>query len=122
MRRMISPVRAYSTILRATSEMAVAITVRSLPLNPALAASCRPSSLAVTISAPELTAMRTSFFTGAFPLSSLVQQGQTFFEIQCSLHFSQRQAQLHHGKRNLGLDADDRRLGATQSKNMRDGP
>src|SRR6476661_11202142 len=118
MSRTISPFRAYSTILRATSEIAVAMTVRSLPLNPAFAASCRPSSRAVTMSAPELTGTRTSSFTGTFPFGSLVQQGQTFFEIQRGLHFTQCQAQLHHGKSDLRLDADDRRLGTAQAQNV----
>ena len=113
--RVISPFRAYSTMLRATSEMAVAITVRSLPLNPACEANCRPSSLAVTMSAPERMGTRASLFTDAAPFGSFTEQGQALFEIQCGLHFSQREAQLHHGKGYLRLNPDDGGLGAAQA-------
>src|SRR5207249_5346216 len=50
----ISPVAAYSMMLRASSEIAVAITVRSLPANPSAAARARPRCRAVTMSAEEL--------------------------------------------------------------------
>ncbi len=76
-------------MFRATSEIAVAITVRSLLLNPASEASCRPSSLAVRMSAPEFIGTRTSLFTSVTKLGSLIQQGQPFLEVQRRLHFAQ---------------------------------
>src|SRR5215472_11205350 len=59
-RTMISPSLAYMTILRASSEMAVAIKVRSVEENPSLEASVRPICRALTISRSEAIGMRVS--------------------------------------------------------------
>src|SRR5215469_3689558 len=59
-RTMISPCLAYMTILRASSEMAVAIKVRSVEENPSLAASVRPVCRALTISRSDAIGMRVS--------------------------------------------------------------
>src|SRR5207245_9576113 len=88
----ISPVVAYSMMLRASSEMAVAIRVRSLPEKPSAAANARPRWRAVTISAEEL--MGTTLSSRA-PGSArglldrsrarrhlLVQAGQPFLQVE----------------------------------------
>src|SRR5215472_11230473 len=59
-RTMISPSLAYMTILRASSEMAVAIKVRSVEENPSLEASVRPVCRARTISTSDAIGMRVS--------------------------------------------------------------
>src|SRR5215472_6863273 len=59
-RTMISPSLAYMTILRASSEMAVAIRVRSVEENPSLEASVRPVCRALTISRSDAIGMRVS--------------------------------------------------------------
>src|SRR3989304_1253464 len=102
-----SPQRAYSRMLRASSEMAVAITARSLPEKPASMLRLRPARRAVTTSAS--VAMWTFARAGvvvdtiessALPIACL-EGGQAFFQVKRSLDSSQRQPQLHHGERHL---------------------
>src|SRR5436189_4940471 len=118
----ISPSLAWSTMLRATSEMAAATRVTSVPSNPSLIASLRPSWRAVTISIFELIATRCSFPMFNVPLGVLIQIGQAFLQIEGRPHAFQRQAQLHHGKGNIRLNADDHGFGSTQFEHMGDGP
>src|SRR5260370_38139946 len=109
-------------MLRPSSEMAVAITVRSLPVKPNWPASARPCWRAVTMSASERMATRVS--DGNVELDSIAtalalpglpgQQGETFFEAQLGRHAFQAQPHLHNGKGNAGLDADHHGLHAGQ--------
>src|SRR5579859_139509 len=109
------------TILRATSDIAVAITVRSEPLKPSSDASVRPFWRAVTISTAELTGTRNSF--SMFQVSSgyAVEICQPFLQIKGCAYAFQRQPQLHHRKRNFRLDAHNHRFRAPQFQHMRDG-
>src|SRR5258708_3585750 len=107
---MISPRLAWSTILRATSDMEVAIRVKSDPLNPSAVASARPSRRAVTMSAAVLIATRVSLCMFQGPLGQPVKIRQPFFKVEGCPDAFQRQPQLHHGKRDVRLDADDHRF------------
>src|ERR1051325_1573085 len=94
-------------MLRATSEMAVAINVKSDPLNPKVIASARPFWRAVTISAAELIPTRVSLSMFNGPLGHAIEVRQPFLKIQGRPYAFQRQAQLHHGKCHVGLDSHD---------------
>src|SRR5919197_6520589 len=150
--RMTCPRLAYTTMLRASSEIAVAINVRSVGPNPSAAASSRPFWRAETTSASERTGMDVSgatsstacpFAWGAAgwpvdaaarrrspptglpfpaPLGPLVQQGQSFFQVERGLHILQGETELHHGERHLRLDADDDRLRPAQPRHVSDVP
>src|ERR671923_143169 len=96
--RTISPRSAWSTMLRATSEMAVAMRVRSEPSKPMAVANARPFWRATTISAAELIATCVSFSMFQGPLDQSVQVRQSLFELQGRSHALQSYPQLHHGK------------------------
>src|SRR5436305_425586 len=127
-RRTISPVPAYSRMLRPSSEMAVAITVWSLLAKPTRAASARPCWRAVTMSASQRmatrlsgTGERASVATAAsLPFRPWGQPGQALFQVQGGCHALQVEAHLHHGEGHVGLDADDDRLGAAQPGHLGD--
>src|SRR2546426_8997119 len=104
----ISPLIAYSMMLRASSEMAVAIRVRSLPAKPRAAARARPRWRAVTMSAEEL--MGTTLSSRA-PASArglldmsrnrrglVVQAGQAFFQVESRRDVLEGKAELDHGE------------------------
>src|SRR6266571_5021389 len=118
----ISPLLAYSTMLRATSEMAAATSVTSVPSKPNSVARERPRWRAVTMSRADVISTRVSFGMMKVPLGLPVQIGQTFLKIQCRADPFEGQAQLHHRKGHVGLDADDDRLSPAQSKHVRNGP
>src|SRR5438552_6048830 len=127
--RMISPFLAYIRMLRAISEMAAAMTVCSPLENPATAANARPCCLASTTSTSAAIGSRSSSPTaarlfgfgleGAF-LGAAIQEGEAFLEVQHGGDAFQRQTELHHRERDVGLDADDDRLGAAQARHVRD--
>src|SRR5579871_984054 len=102
-------------MLRATSEMAVAIIVRSLPEKPATVAISRPCWRAVTMSASRATGTITSLATIAAFTEDRRQHLQRFVQIEGGGRDAQRQAELHHRHRHVRLDADDHRLRAAQS-------
>src|SRR6185295_12251202 len=106
--RTTSPSLAYSTMLRATSEIAVAMIVRLLLENPACAARARPCCRAETISVDDC--IRTRISRSMRVLEPLVQERQTFFEVERSGHVLQSEPELHHRQRHLRLNADDHRL------------
>src|SRR5689334_7622736 len=125
---MISPFLAYIRMLRAISEIAAAMTVCSPLENPATAASARPCCRASTTSTSAAIGRRSSSPTAArlfgFGLHDAlfgapVEEGETFFEVQHRRHALQRQSELHHGERDVGLDADDDRLGTAQARHVR---
>src|SRR5919201_1703312 len=102
-------------MFRASSEIAVATTARSVEGKPHCAASSRPFWRAATMSESESIATRTSsamsanFIARAFPLS--IQICETLFEVQRRRHALEREAQLDHREGDFRLDADDDGLG-----------
>src|SRR5437773_11939611 len=114
-------------MLRAISEIAAAITVWSPLENPASAARSRPRCRAVTTSVSAAIGISSSSATvDASALDAelrlLVQEQQAFLEIQRGGHALEREAELDHGERDLGLNPDDLRLRAAQPRHVRDVP
>src|SRR5581483_12410565 len=108
-------------MLRATSEMAVAMRVASAPEKPRRAASARPSWRAVTTSASALIGMRLSPLSAATSLPPAArQEGEALVEVQRGLHALHGQPELHHGERHVGLDADDHGVRAAQPHRVHD--
>src|SRR5688572_29650393 len=105
----ISPCLAWSTMLRATSEIAAAISVTSAPLKPSSSASDRPRWRAVTMSTAELIAVRFSVSIDRNAFCLQVQVGKPFLQIEGGADALQGQPELNHGKSNVRLDADDHR-------------
>src|SRR4051794_6770840 len=103
-------------MLRATSEIAVASSVWSVPLMSIAAASCRARWRAVTMSAADSIAMRStsSGATVGRLLARTLQQSQALLEVEGGQHVLEAHPQLHHGEGDLGLDADYDRVGAAQ--------
>src|SRR2546426_11176537 len=121
--RMISPFLAYIRMLRAISEMAAAMTVCSPLENPATAASARPCCRASTTSTSAAIGRRSSSPTAARLLGfgferaffgAAIEEGEAFFEVQHGGDAFQRQAELHHGDRHIGLNPHDDPLPAAQ--------
>src|SRR5436309_9929073 len=127
-------------MLRVSSEIAVAIRVWSVGPNPRPAASSRPRRRATTMSASERTLIDSSRGTSGetrpdlrdtakppadsaagcrsptWPPASrgvrlLVEEGQSFLQIEGGVHTLQGEAELRHGERHLRLHPDDDRLG-----------
>src|SRR6266567_4161531 len=94
-------------MLRAISEIAVAIRVRSLPENPTSTANSRPLWRAVTMSASRSTDTRVSSATVAALPHLDLEQLEPFLEIERGIDPAERQAELDHRHRDLRLDADD---------------
>src|SRR5512133_3471855 len=107
-------------MLRATSEMAVTISVRSMLEKPSWAESSRPCSRASTTSASELTATRISPVTVAGLLRLRVQEGETLLEVESGMHILETHPELDHREGHLGLDPDDHRLSPAQSRHVGD--
>src|SRR5712692_4005177 len=131
----ISPVLAYSRMLRASSEMAVAITVKSLPSKPNRAARARPSWRAATMSAADRmgTVITDRPMSSPGPASSalgmrragvlqVVEVGEPLLEVEGGGDVLKGEAELDHGKGHLGLDSHDHGLGAPQPDHVGDGP
>src|SRR6266581_985350 len=102
-------------MLRATSEMAVAMKVRSVRVKPSRSASSRPFCRASTMSVSAAIGMTTSSATAvAAPHSGpLVQKGEALFEVQGSVDILEAHPELDHGERHFGLDPHDDRGRAT---------
>src|SRR5690348_2538534 len=95
-------------MLRAISEMAVAITIRSTPAKPSCSASSRPCWRAATMSrscSTRITASpsRTNARTDAKVREPLLQ-------VESRRRVAEREAELDHRESHVGLDADDDRL------------
>src|SRR5437899_12998699 len=127
--REISPRFAYIMMLRATSEMAAAMTVWSPVENPAPAASSRPCWRACTTSTSDAIATRSSSATldaSTFallvepPLGTVVQKRQALFEVEGRRDALEGQPQLHHREGDLGLNYHDHRFRAPQPRHVRD--
>src|SRR5215470_434174 len=105
-------------MLRATSEMAVAMSVRSLPAKPAADASSRPFCRAATMSTSPLTMMRASSITDSDLAPRHRQQVEPLLEVERGRDVSEREAELDHGHRHLWLDADDDGARAAQLRRL----
>src|ERR1043166_6552606 len=120
MPRLISPRCAYTTMLRAISEMAVAMMVRSLPVKPIWAARSRPFCRAATISLSRSTVMwATSCVMGCI-VNPGAQHFHAFLEIDRGGDAVERQPELDHRKGDVGLNPDDHGLGAAQPRGLGD--
>src|SRR4051812_15772058 len=97
-------------MLRATSEIAVAISVRSVLEKPSWDDRRRPSWRAVTMSASEEIGTWTSSAATAALHRDPVEEGQALLEIEGGVHPFQVQAELDHRESHLGLDAHHHRL------------
>src|SRR5512134_121391 len=120
----ISPARAYSTIFRATSEMAVAIRVNSLPKKPNCSASARPCCRAVKISASDRIETRRSPRRSPAAIATAfdfqIQIDQALFKIERGGDAFQGQPQLHHRKRHIRRNSHDNRFGPAQPDDVCD--
>src|SRR6266478_7938203 len=102
----------------ANSEMAVATTARSVEGKPQCDASSRPFWRAETMSASESMGTRTSsamsanLMVGALHLA--VEVREALFQVQRGRDALEREPELDHRERHLGLDADDDGLGPAQ--------
>src|SRR5213596_4286174 len=119
--REISPRFAYIRMLRATSEMAAAMTVWSPVENPAPAASSRPCWRACTTSTSDAISTRSWSATldaSTFallvepPLGVLVEKGEALFQVEGRRDALESQPELHHREGDLRLDAHDHRFRA----------
>src|SRR5439155_24576950 len=116
-----SPRPAYFEMLRATSEIAVAIMVTSVSEKVRRVASSRPAWRAVTMSSA--LSIRTTVSSAVMRTSARVtatEEVEALFEVERGVDVFERHAQLHHRERDLGLDADHHRLGAPQIGHVRD--
>src|SRR5688572_16662722 len=116
----ISPSRAYSTMLRESSEIAVAIEIWSVEEKPIFEAIARPRWRAVTMSLSCEIATVTSSCMRSAGFPHVVQDGDGFLEVERGPHVGEREPQLDHRERDLGLDADDDGLGAAHLENLAD--
>src|SRR6266481_8237198 len=98
-------------MLRASSDMAVAISVASPVEKPSSVARARPLCRAATISWSELMATRISpaltVSLSVYVLEFLSQVRQTFFQVQRRRNAFQRQSKLNHGKSHFRLNPHD---------------
>src|SRR6266850_2588102 len=92
-------------MLRATSDTAVATSVRS----PVVKRNCLASSLtacrAATMSASDVIGMRRSSVIVTIHRWPHPQQGEALLEIQRGFDVFERKAEFHHGEGHVGLDA-----------------
>src|ERR1700736_877374 len=108
-------------MLRAISEMAVAIMVRSLPTKPMLEARSRPFWRAAMIS-PSWA--KCSSVASCPTLRALAHAGgqefQALFEIERGGYVLERQAELNHRNGYVRKDPDDNHFGAPQFRGLGD--
>src|SRR5438132_8105417 len=109
-------------MFRASSEIAVATTARSVTYSPHCAASSRPFWRAVTMSTSEPTVTRTSTgiaaaFTPGCP-SRPAEVRESLLEVERGRHAFEREPELDHRERDLRLDADDDRLRTAQPNHV----
>src|SRR5262245_20650272 len=112
-------------MLRESSEMAVAISVSSVPEKPMDTAISRPRLRAVTMSCSAWMGTQTSSgmrtpVAGAIAAAqgAVAEKLQGLFQVQRGGHAVQLQAQLGHGEGHLRLDAHDHRAGAPQAQHL----
>src|SRR5262245_18979681 len=109
-------------MLRASSEIAVAISVASVAENPCSSASSRPLRRARTRSASDATLTLASgpgssgrFVMPGFP----VEVGKALLQVQRRSHICQRDPELHHRECYLRLDLDNDGFGTSQANHVR---
>src|SRR6267378_7624878 len=111
-------------MLRASSEMAVAMSVASLTEKPVCSATARPCWRAVTTSLSDAIRICVSAAKAPAPLVDapglLLQIRQAFLQIECSGNVFERQSELHHRKGHLRLDADNDGSSTAQADHVRD--
>src|SRR4051794_17355923 len=108
-------------MLRATSEIAVARSVRSVLEKPRPAPISRAACRAVTTSESDAIATRTLSATGiGLRGQLLLQEGEPLLEVERGVDVLEVHAELDHREGHLGLDPDDHRLGAAQPGHVRD--
>src|SRR5215218_4516780 len=104
---MISPRPACTTMLRAISEIAVAIRVGSGRGKPSRSAMARPSARAVTRSASPSMRTRTSSAILGAPLVQAIEHRQRLVEVERYAQRLEVQSELNHRERDVRRDADD---------------
>src|SRR6185437_9144925 len=107
-------------MLRATSDMAVTISVRSMLEKPSSADSSRPFSRASTTSASELTWTRTSSVTVGGLLELRVEERESLLEVQGGVYVFEAHPELDHREGHLGLNPNYHRLCAAQPRHVGD--
>src|SRR3712207_290090 len=107
-------------MLRAISEIAVASSVRSVPVNPRPDASSRALERARTTSSSFSIATRISSATVVALLQQRGEVLEALLEVERGVDVLQAQPELHHGERDLRRDADDDRLRAAQPRHVGD--
>src|SRR4051812_37220734 len=107
-------------MFRAISEIASAIIVWSVLENPIAAASAPPRWRAVTMSASRSIATHTSSATMTRLARRTVEVREALLEIQRGRDAVERQPELDHRARDVGLDPDAHRAGAAQLGGVRD--
>src|SRR5919202_3865550 len=117
---MISPSPTWTTMLRAISEIAVAISVASVLEKPSCVASARPSARAGTMSESEVMGTRISSPILAVPPRPSVEHRERLVEIERRVERLEVQVELHHRYRDVGLDTDDHGLRAAEPGGHRD--
>src|ERR687893_1267252 len=115
-----SPWPAWVRMLRATSEMAVAISVASVEEQPIWAASSRPDCRATTMSpSVEMTILMRPSDTQS-PAQSDVEEGEALLEVQGGVHVLEPEPELHHREGDLGLHAHDHGVRPAQQRHVGD--
>src|SRR4051794_6884971 len=112
-------------MLRAISEIAVAIIVTSVNENPSWRASSCPAWRAVTMSSGLMMSTTKSAATVApirrVPRFELpIQQRKALFQIQRRVHVVEHQPELHHCEGHLRLQPDDHGVRAAQPSHVGD--
>src|SRR6266536_2824082 len=97
-------------MLRATSEIAVAIRVESVLEKPRCIASARPCARAGTMSASDAMGTRISSAIRGEASDQAVEEHEAFLEVESGVERLEIQLEVHHRYGDLGLDADDHRL------------
>src|SRR5438105_10207247 len=100
-------------MLRAISEIAVAIRVRSPGRKPSSVARARPCWRAMTMSISDTIGTSVSVSTGRRGARS-VEGLESLFQVESGQHAFQPQTELDHGEGDLRLDSDDHRLRPSQ--------
>src|SRR5262245_21682391 len=111
-------------MLRASSEMAVATTARSVVENPQCDASSRPFWRAATMSASQSIGTRTSSTMSAHlvarSLALAVKVGEALFQVQRGRDTLEREPELDHRERHLRLNPYDDGLSPAEPDHVGD--
>src|SRR5690349_8341391 len=107
-------------MLRAISEIAVATSVWSVVENPSETAISRPLWRAVTMSGSRSMSTLVSLDTGGVPPTLRAQEREPFLQIECRRDVRQREPELDHRERDVGLYADDHGDRPAQARGDRD--